>query len=74
MEKRFIVTNGKGIRVWLKQRISEALGISAILFLQSPEQAVWKLAKPVIPELSEFSTNPFSKERMAGKSGMRCQT
>ncbi len=67
MEKRFIVTNGKGMRVWLKQRISETLGISANLVFLSPEQAVWKFAKPAIPELSELAGNPFSKERMAWK-------
>jgi exodeoxyribonuclease V gamma subunit len=67
MEKRFIVTNGKGMRIWLKQRISESLGISANLVFLSPEQAVWKFAKSTIPELSELSGNPFSKERMAWK-------
>lgn len=67
MEKRLIVTNGKGMRVWLKQRISEFHGISANLVFLSPEQAVWKFAKSTTQELSELSGNPFSKERMAWK-------
>ena len=67
MKERFIVTSGKGMRTWLKQRISELIGISANLHFLSPERVAWDLAVPASFNDREFGSNPFSKERMAWK-------
>jgi exodeoxyribonuclease V gamma subunit len=67
MKKRFVVTNGKGMRTWLKHRISELSGISANLHFLSPERVVWDLANPGASNEHGGQANPFSKERMAWK-------
>ena len=67
MEKRWVITSGKGIRTWLKQSIATKTGISANLSFLSPEQAVWSF--PNFKESKNFvgRQNPFSKERLAWK-------
>ena len=65
MEKRMVITAGKGMRIWMKQKIAELTGISANLHFLSLENAVWSLADHSHDKAN--SGTPFSKERMAWK-------
>jgi len=67
LEKKWIVTSGRGIRVWIKQKLADLFGVSANLNFMSPEQAVWSFADSINLSSHTFSRNPFSKERMAWK-------
>ena len=66
-EKKWVVTSGKGMRVWMKQAIAERTGISANLCFLSPEQGVWSFANLPSFENLISDRNPFSKERLAWK-------
>lgn len=66
-EKKWVVTSGKGMRIWMKQAIAERTGISANLCFLSPEQGVWSFANLPSFENLISDRNPFSKERLAWK-------
>ena len=62
--KDYIIVESRGLEQWLKHKIADVNGISALLKFPSPEQFLNKLFRTLSTEINEFNCSDFSPEVM----------